>query len=172
MAWTGNDMGLPRRDIARMMNFSAGQKKRRAALIGLASAVVATIASASPAHASDYRVEKSVKFSVNALNDVNPCQGWAWIGQTWNGSIESSTSVTCPGGTSNWNMTAKATVSGSALGSPMYAQHASTCALSNGYCISSVSTGGANGKTYCNNAYGTDNRVINREGFTNVCIKT
>jgi fibronectin type 3 domain-containing protein len=128
-------------------------------------------ASPDPTTDPDYRRESSEYFSVEAGPiDTYACTGWAWVGQTWNGYIEASTRVTCPG--EHLGYTVRARIAVTKIGDSSIATHTTECGSGHS-CSSSVSTSGSNGRTYCNQAYAaTLSRGFTREGFGYPCITT
>lgn len=154
-----------------MIRSTSLARKAATFLTAVLSAAAAVFVFASPAHASDYRRESTKTFAVTMLNDQNPCTGTAWIGQTWNGYIESYTSVDCP--TWGWQMTARTKITNAPLGT-VYAEKPSNCPgdTNKGWCYAAVSISGSNGKRYCNEAWGTQNGFVAREGYEYTCIYT
>ncbi|MEU8071100.1 MULTISPECIES: hypothetical protein [unclassified Micromonospora] len=123
--------------------------------------------------ASDYRKEATSYFSVTyavAGGDSTPCSGMAFVGQTWNGYIEASTTVTCSF-VPAFSTTARAKITLGRLGSVKSTKN-STCDKAK-FCAASTSyNGGSNGKTWCNEAFATAANFVNRSGSTIVCINT
>ncbi len=143
-------------------------RKSAVLLVGVSSALTLGIGSATPAQASDYRRENSTTFTVKFGTSGSTCNGWAWIGQTWNGSIEASTSVSCPG--QQAGLLARARIATSTVGG-ILKTHSVNCELTS-YCIASTSISGSNGKTYCNQGYAATIGFSQKQGYGNVCIKT
>ncbi len=137
-----------------------------------ATALMLIVGSATPAQAdSDYRRESETTFYVSkpGSTPTTRCNGWAWVGQTWNGYIEASTRVTCPG--EQLGYTARARIATAKI-SGVITTHSTKCGRGK-TCSSSVSTYGSNGKTYCNQAYAaTLGAGSTGEGFGTPCIYT
>jgi hypothetical protein len=126
----------------------------------------------------DYRRESEILFETGRTGgDRYPCQGYGWIGQTWNLSVEPYVKITCP--TEQLTLWARTRISDNP--SPLFqwfVEKVGTCQGGNGTgagkeCSSSVSMPGTTGKRYCVNAHiHTYVGVGERDGWGDTCIWT